>query len=138
MKSLPDCFTKDEWESIRAKHHVHERGYISNLSPNYESAIKTGLLAKRENADEYGRRAIDAILALSDRYREEARRQGRRELESVLARVPRYGAENFREALQFFRILHFGLWMEGNYHNTVGRFDKYMYPYLKNDLERGI
>lgn len=28
--------------------------------------------------------------------------------------------------------------MEGNYHNTVGRFDKYMYPYLKNDLERGI
>lgn len=138
VKSLPDCFTKDEWESIRAKHHVHERGYISNLSPNYESAIKTGLLAKRENADEYGRRAIDAILALSDRYREEARRQGRRELESVLARVPRYGAENFREALQFFRILHFGLWMEGNYHNTVGRFDKYMYPYLKNDLERGI
>ena len=73
VKSLPDCFTKDEWESIRAKHHVHERGYISNLSPNYESAIKTGLLAKRENADEYGRRAIDAILALSDRYREEAR-----------------------------------------------------------------
>ena len=138
VKSLPDCFTKDEWESIRAKHHVHERGYISNLSPNYESAIKTGLLAKRENADEYGRRAINAILALSDRYREEARRQGRRELESVLARVPRYGAENFREALQFFRILHFGLWMEGNYHNTVGRFDKYMYPYLKNDLERGI
>ena len=138
VKSLPDCFTKDEWESIRAKHHVHERGYISNLSPNYESAIKTGLLAKRENADEYGRRAIDAILARSDRYREEARRQGRRELESVLARVPRYGAENFREALQFFRILHFGLWMEGNYHNTVGRFDKYMYPYLKNDLERGI
>ena len=114
VKSLPDCFTKDEWESIRAKHHVHERGYISNLSPNYESAIKTGLLAKRENADEYGRRAIDAILALSDRYREEARRQGRRELESVLARVPRYGAENFREALQFFRILHFGLWLEGN------------------------
>lgn len=138
VKSLPDCFTKDEWESIRAKHHVHERGYISNLSPNYESAIKTGLLAKRENADEYGQRAIDAILALSDRYREEARQQGRRELESVLARVPRYGAENFREALQFFRILHFGLWMEGNYHNTVGRFDKYMYPYLKNDLERGI
>lgn len=138
VKSLPDCFTKDEWENIRAKHHVHERGYISNLSPNYESAIKTGLLAKRENADEYGQRAIDAILALSDRYREEARQQGRRELETVLARVPRYGAENFREALQFFRILHFGLWMEGNYHNTVGRFDKYMYPYLKNDLERGI
>ncbi len=37
-----------------------------------------------------------------------------------------------------FRILHFALWLEGNYHNTIGRFDKYMYPYLKADIEKGI
>lgn len=40
--------------------------------------------------------------------------------------------------MQFFRILHFSLWLEGNYHNTIGRFDKYLYPYLKNDIENGV
>ena len=52
--------------------------------------------------------------------------------------MPRYPARNFREALQFFRILHFALWLEGNYHNTIGRLDKYIYPYLKKDIEDGV
>ncbi len=138
VKKLPDCFTEAEWNEIKSKHHIHELGYMSNLSPNYEDAIKVGLLAKREDADEYGKRVIDAIIRLSDRYREEAEVCGKSELAAVLSRVPRYGATNFYEALQFFRIIHYALWLEGNYHNTVGRFDKYMYPYLKADLERGI
>ena len=56
----------------------------------------------------------------------------------ILEKVPAYGANSFREALQSFRIIHFGLWLEGNYHNTVGRFDKWMYPYLKADMEKGL
>lgn len=48
----------------------------------------------------------------------------------VLARVPAHGARNLREALQSLRILHFALWCEGDYHNTLGRFDQYMLPYL--------
>ena len=34
---------------------------MSNLSPDYEGAIKVGLLEKRKSADEYGKRVIDAI-----------------------------------------------------------------------------
>lgn len=137
-KQIPDCFTKKEWDEIKSKHFIHELGYISNLSPNYEKVIKSGLLVVRETADEYGKRAVDNIIDLADSYREEALRVGREDVAEVLARVPRYGATNFREALQMFRILHFSLWLEGNYHNTCGRFDKYMYPYLKSDLEKGI
>ena len=37
-----------------------------------------------------------------------------------------------------FRILHFTMWCGRNYHNTVGRFDQYMFPYLKADMEKGI
>ena len=80
---------------------------MSNLSPDYEGTIKVGLLEKRKSADEYGKRVIDAIIDLSDRYREEAVRLGRTDIAKVLERVPRYGAANFREALQFFRIIHF-------------------------------
>lgn len=137
-RQIPDCFTEDEWKEIKSKHFIHELGYISNVSPDYEKAIKNGLLALKETADVYGKRAIDNIIALSDRYREEALKVGRDDVAKVLERVPRYGATNFREALQMFRILHFSLWLEGNYHNTCGRFDKYMYPYFKADMDKGI
>lgn len=138
IKNLPDCFTIEEWDEFKNNHHIHELGYMSNLSPNYEDTIKCGLLAKRESADEYGKRIIDAIIDLSDRYKLEAQSQGRKDIVKVLERVPRYGATSFYEALQFFRILHYSLWLEGNYHNTIGRFDKYMYPYLKADMDKGL
>ena len=138
VSNLPDIFTKAEWEEIKAKHYIHELGFMSNLSPNYYDTIATGLLKKRETSDEYGKRAIDNVIALSDKYLEEAKRLGRADLVEILTRVPRYPARNFREALQFFRIIHFCLWLEGNYHNTIGRFDRYIYPYLKADIEKGI
>ncbi len=138
VSNLPTIFTESEWAEIKAKHYIHELGFMSNLSPNYYDTIATGLLKKRETADEYGKRAIDNIIKLSDKYLEEANRQGREDLVEVLTQVPRYPARNFREALQFFRILHYALWLEGNYHNTIGRFDKYMYPYLKADMEKDI
>lgn len=138
VSNLPAIFTDDEWKVINDKHYIHELGFMSNLSPNYYDTIATGLLSKRETADEYGKKAIDNIIKLSDKYLEEAKKQGRDDLVEVLSQVPRYHARNFREALQFFRILHFALWLEGNYHNTIGRFDKYVYPYLKADIEKGV
>ena len=138
VSNLPAIFTDSEWEEINKKHYIHELGFMSNLSPNYYDAIANGLLVKRETADEYGKRAIDNIIALSDKYLEEAKNQGRADLVEILTQVPRYKARNFREALQFFRIIHYSLWLEGNYHNTVGRFDRYMYPYLKADMDNGV
>ncbi len=138
VSNLPAIFTDSEWEEIKAKYYIHELGFMSNLSPNYYDTISVGLLEKRKTADEYGKKAIDNIIKLSDKYLEEAKKQGREDLVEVLTQVPRYPARNFREALQFFRILHYSLWLEGNYHNTIGRFDKYMYKYLKADMEKGI
>ena len=138
VSNLPAIFTEDEWADISKKHYIHELGFMSNLSPDYYGTISTGLLAKRETADSYGKRAIDNIISLADKYLNEAKHQGREDLVEVLTQVPRYPARNFREALQFFRIIHYALWLEGNYHNTVGRFDKYMYRYLKADMDAGI
>ncbi len=138
IKKAPAIFTDSEWEDINAKHHIHELGYMSNLSPNYYKAIDKGLLSLREESDEYGKRAIDNIIKLSDKYLEEAKKIGRSDIAEVLTQVPRFPARNFREALQFFRIIHYSLWLEGSYHNTIGRFDRYVYPYLKADIEKGI
>lgn len=138
VSNIPDCFTEDEWKEIKSKHFIHELGYISNLSPDYGMVLSRGLLDIRETADEYSRRSIDAIINLADRYKEEALKQGRQDIADTLTRVPRYAATNFREALQFFRIIHYAMWIEGNYHNTIGRFDKYMYPYFKKDMDAGV
>lgn len=134
-----DVMTEEEWEEYRANNgEIHELGYTSNLCGNYAALIREGLDAVRERADEYARREIDAILSLTDRYRAEAQRMGRNDVAAVLSVVPRKPATTFREALQFFRILHFSLWLEGCYHNTVGRFDQYMYPYFAHDLAAGV
>ena len=134
----PDVLTEEEWSTYRAEHgYVHELGYTSNLCGDYARLVATGLDTVREQVNEYGKREIDAIFDLCERYRHTALQQGRDDIATVLARVPHQGATTFREALQFFRILHFSLWLEGCYHNTVGRFDQYMYPYLAGDLAAG-
>ena len=137
VKDVEDCFTQEEWAEIKKDHYIHELGYVSNLSLDYERVIKTGLLPIREKANEYQVRVIDAIIDLCDRYKMVAADMGRQDIVDILTRVPRYSARNFHEALQFFRILHYALWLEGDYHNTVGRFDMYMYPYLEADISAG-
>ena len=111
VANLPDIFTEKEWEEIMSKYYIHELGFMSNLSPNYYDTIASGLLEKRLTADEYGKRAIDNIIKLCDKYLEEAKKQGREDLVEIFTQIPRYPARNFREALQFFRILHFSLWL---------------------------
>ena len=132
-----DIYTAEEWAQIKQKHFIHELGYLSNICPNYQRLITDGLEKAKESADSYGVRIINAILDLSDRYRQAAREAGREDLVRILSSVPAKGAKTFREALQMLRILHYSMWLEGNYHNTLGRFDQYMYPYLKADLDSG-
>ena len=138
VTDLPDVLTEAEWADIRSRCFIHELGYISNLSPDYASVIRAGLLEAKKNRDAASARSVDALLALAARYREEAEREDREDIAATLARVPAYGAETLREALQFLRILHWALWAEGEYHNTLGRFDVYMKPYYEHDLAAGI
>ena len=138
VKNIPDCFTEEEWAQRRERGFVHENGYVSNLCPDYARVISTGLLASFDAADEYGKRVINALISLTDKYLEAAKAAEREDLVEIFTQVPRYGARNLREALQFFRILHFALWLEGDYHNTVGRFDQFMYPYFKADMDAGV
>jgi len=142
VPNLPFLFDESEWAKISGSHFIHEMGNVSNLSPDYGKVIASGLLALRETLGdgtlhEAMKLSIDAVLSLTRRYETAAREAGLSDLAAVLARVPAHGAKTFREALQSLRILHYAMWCEGDYHNTLGRFDQYMWPYLKADLETG-
>ncbi|MDR1507096.1 MAG: formate C-acetyltransferase/glycerol dehydratase family glycyl radical enzyme [Treponema sp.] len=66
----------------------------------------------------------------------------KRELEliaSVCARVPYYPAENFHEALQsYYFILLIDYIFQNGSAVSAGRFDQYMYPFYKTDIEKGF
>ena len=148
VPNLPGIFSQAEWAAICANHCIHENGSVSNLSPGYAEPLARGLLSFKESLSKGSvsdapyhaamRRSIDAVLDLTARYQKEAERRGDRALAQVLARVPAHGARTFREALQSLRILHYAMWCEGDYHNTLGRFDQYMMPYLRRDLDAGV
>lgn len=153
---IPEIFTDEEWNSLKEEHYIHELGRVCNISSNYEYTIEVGLetrkneiykalIKHKEIGNESGiiflqtvLQAIDDVLNLTDRYATLALNTGRSDLYKMLNQIPRYGAKTFHEALQFFRILHYTLWASGNYHNTVGRFDQYMFKYLQNDLNTGL
>ena len=154
IKDVPFIYTDEEWNKIKATHYIHERGTISNISPDYETTIRIGLGARKAEVearltgtdlDEKGRIflkstliCIEALQGLVARYEEKARQEGQEDTAKVLAKVRTEGATTFREALQLLRIIHFAIWAADNYHNTLGRFDQYMYPYYRHDIDNGI
>ncbi|WP_376716669.1 glycyl radical protein [Enterococcus dongliensis] len=59
------------------------------------------------------------------------------EISRICQKVPYEPAETFQEALQATWFIQLILQIESNGHSlSYGRFDQYMYPYLKADLER--
>jgi formate C-acetyltransferase len=152
---LPALFTDEEERERRQGSFVHERGTVSNISPDYASTIAVGLEKRAADAhaslercakagdregEEFLQAVLDsiaAVLRLAERDREACLRADRPDIASVLERVPRYGARTLLEAMQSFRFLHFALWAEGEYHNTVGRLDQYFLPYFEADMAAG-
>lgn len=150
---IPSIFTEEEWAEIRAHHTLHERGTVSNISPDYEGILRDGLgrrkaevVARMEDLtlDEEQRlflsAAKESIEAVQDfilKYRDCARNAGLDGIADTLSAIHASGANTLREALQLLRMVHFALWESDCYHNTLGRFDQYIYPYYKADIASG-
>ena len=89
--------------------------------------------------------SYNAAIRFAHRYAEKARELAsqtscptrKAELQQIAAncdRVPEFGARNFWEACQSFWFLQIMVQIESNGHSiSPGRFDQYMYPYLKDD-----
>ena len=153
LTQIPDPYTPVEWNEIKSKHYIHEKGTVCNISPNYAYTIRHGLEArkqeirKRQETPSLNERektflqamyqSIISIQNLIEKYEQYALSINETETAYTLHTVKTEGAQNFRQALQLLRILHFSIWEAGNYHNTLSRFDQYMYPFYQKDLENG-
>lgn len=149
--AFPDIYAPGEMDKIKQNHFVHEKGKVCNIACDYSTVLTEGLEGRRarllngiENATSeqkeyaaYVERTINATEAFADRYADLEDSNGMAEHAAMLRRVIRNGAKTLAEAMQLFRVLHFVLWTSDAYHCTVGRFDQYMYPFYKADIDAG-
>ncbi|MEM1658173.1 MAG: pyruvate formate lyase family protein [Candidatus Jordarchaeales archaeon] len=137
-----------------------------HIIPNYRKVLEKGFkgirdellqwMEKHEDKEkkDYVRAmviAIEAVKRLAERYAEEAERlaekeeneERRRELleiARICRKVPWEPAETFWEALQSLWFTHMLVMAAESYPGpglSHGRFDQYMYPYYKRDIEEG-
>ncbi len=160
LPSVPDLYSPEEWSRLTKGHTLHELGPISNICADWGMVLAEGLLGRRQIAvAARGRTShpptfqqvesdgvefldaaietIDAVIALAARYARAARTIGRDDIADMLEHVPAHRPRSFHEALQSLRLLHAVVWLSGHYHVGLGRFDQYMWEYLKPDLETG-
>ncbi|MCD7739591.1 MAG: glycyl radical protein [Lachnospiraceae bacterium] len=93
--------------------------------------------------------SCEAVIRYAERYAELAKEMAVKESDSVrqkellqiaanCSKVPRKGATSFWEACQSFWFVQQLLQIESSGHSiSPGRFDQYMYPYYKKDLDNG-
>lgn len=150
----PAIFTEDEFEELNKTHWVHESGDFNNFAPDYEMVLDKGfdelLKEIKESKEKFAgdkekiadldgmEEMINALIDLCDRYRSEALRVGNKTVADTLANIPRKPATSYLEALQFLRILNYGMWAANNYQCSLGRPDQYLYKYYRNDIDNKI
>ncbi|HWR22711.1 MAG TPA: formate C-acetyltransferase/glycerol dehydratase family glycyl radical enzyme [Feifaniaceae bacterium] len=75
---------------------------------------------------------------MADGEADAQRREELREIAENCRRVPAYPAQSFYQALQSFWFIHLVIHLESNGHSiSPGRFDQYMYPYFRADIDSG-
>ena len=137
---------------------VDYQNVLENGLVSYENRVlklKADLdLCKPENIDKYHFYkavliVIESVKTFAARFSELAKKQaenanGKRkdellEISRICKKVPYFKAETFKEAIQSVWFIQLILQIESNGHSlSYGRFDQYMYPYLKHDLENRI
>ena len=153
VPETPQLFTQREYEKLRSAHWIHESGDFNNFCPNYARVLRTGFDGIRREignqkmifAEDIEKiaflEAMEAMLAalqdLARRYQAEAERVGNHVVARVFSRIPALPAEDLLEAMQFVRLLNYGLWCANHYQCALGRMDQTLYPYYQKDMDSG-
>lgn len=159
---FPDYATEEEKKQA-AKKGLTPKSVWGHYVPNYQKILQKGLkgirkeVYKRLEDNSLSQKQIDflnsilitldALGTLARRYsklaaqkaeeQEDDRRKAElKKISQICSRVPEEAAQTFYEALQSFWFTYTALHSTLNF-VPVGRFDQYMYTYLKRDLDSG-
>jgi len=126
------------WYEARVKERLAKLDYAKPDDMGKEHFYKALLIvidAIRKFAEKYANNA----LALSEVETDPKRKAELVEISQILGRVPYYETRSFREAIQSIWFIHMLFFVEGTGpSHAMGRFDQYMYPYYKADIDKGL
>ena len=88
---------------------------------------------------EYAERYAELASQMAAECTDPVRKQELLQISEHCSRVPANGATSFYEACQSFWFVQQLLQVESSGHSiSPGRFDQYMYPYYKADIDKGV
>lgn len=121
-----------EIEAELAKCNVYDADYARR-----HEFLESALISCRA-AINYARRYANLAYEMAQKCSDKQRKQELLMIAKNCANVPENGASSFYEACQSFWFVQMLIQMEASGHSiSPGRFDQYMYPYYKADIEKG-
>lgn len=130
------------------------RGWLQgcdHYASAYDRLIRLGVGGIRaeiaESAERYksDRKRIEflkacdvSMLGFSEMIRGYSEAAENPEIKQVCMNIAEKPASSFREALQLVWFGHLAYLYQGLYAMALGRIDRYLYPYYKNDIDNGI
>ena len=98
----------------------------------------TAVIESCEAVVEYARRYAVLARELAKKEKNETRKAELEKIAQNCMHVPEFPASDFHEACQSFWFVQLLLQVESSGHSiSPGRFDQYMYPYYKKDMDAG-
>lgn len=145
---------------------INETGGIGHMVPGYETLIKLGIEGILNQIEENKKKLdtndekyhlfeamgiiLNGVISMANNYsvealrlseeeKDETRKEELKKIAINLQHVPKNPARTLQEALQSIWMLHTSIFLEGLDNGiSFGRSDQYLYPYYKNDIEKGI
>ena len=125
------------------KYYEKAQRLLEALDPNDPESIDkrifyTGILEVLEAIRDWGERLSAACARRAREEKDPVRKQELENMAAMMKRVPWGPATSFHDACETAWAVCFFLFVEGAGPSiTWGRFDQYMYPYYKEDIEKG-
>ncbi|MEF9945041.1 MAG: glycyl radical protein [Lachnospiraceae bacterium] len=115
-----------------------EQCSVSDADYATRSRFLQAVILSCQAAIAYAQRYMVLAKQMADQCTDRVRKEELLQIARNCGRVPAKGAKNFYEACQSFWFVQQLLQIESSGHSiSPGRFDQYMYPYYKKDLDRG-
>ncbi len=88
----------------------------------------------------FAQRYAEKLEYLSTTENNAKRKSELQKMAAICKKVPAYAPETLHEALQYYWFVHLGVILELNPWDSFnpGRLDQHLFPFYKNDLEKGI
>ena len=113
--------------------------YIGNGDYLKRKAFLEAVIESCEGVILYARRYSDLALEEAGKCSDSVRKAELLKIAEACDRVPAKPARSFYEACQAFWFIQQLIQCESSGHSiSPGRFDQYMYPYFKRDLDMGV